>query len=86
MGHLCSRLLLAWPALCALAGRASAHGGETTGPHDAPVAIALFGCGVVLVGASVGLEELRDVDRRYVDAGVVLGLVVGLAGIAAYWL
>jgi hypothetical protein len=70
----------------ALAGRARAHGGEPTGPHDAPLAIALFVCGVVLVGVSVFVDATRDADRRYVDAGVFVGVAVSLIGIVAYWL
>lgn len=73
-------------ALVVLAGQASAHGGETTGPHDLPLAVTLFVGGTALTGASVYLDATRDVDRRHADVGVFIGLAVGLLGIAAYWL
>ncbi|MFC4405438.1 hypothetical protein [Haloarchaeobius iranensis] len=70
----------------ALTGGVAAHGGETTGLHDAPLALGLFGFGVVLVGVSLYADARRDLDRQYVDAGVVVGFLAVVLGIPAYWL
>lgn len=80
------RLLVVWAGILHFVGRVRAHGSETTGPHDEPIAIVLFGCGVVCVSVSLFIDATRDADRRHVDAGVFIGLVAGLAGIALYWL
>ena len=74
--------------LCVLAltGRAAAHGGETTGIHDTPLALGLFGFGVVLVGVSLYADERGDLDRQYVDAGVLVGFLAVVLGIPASWL
>jgi hypothetical protein len=73
-------------AVAALAGRATAHGGETTGPHDAPIAVAVGAGGVALVASAVYLDASRDLNRQYVDGAVFLGIAAALVGIALYWL
>lgn len=70
-------LLLARPAL--------AHGGETTGPHDAPLSLGLFLVGASVLGASVYLDARGDLDRRFADAGVFAGLGATLTAIILYW-
>jgi len=67
-------------------GRAAAHGGERTGLHDAPLAVALFLAGVTVLAASLYADERTDAPRRYVDAGVGVGALAALLGIPAYWL
>mgnify|MGYP006301583735 CR=1 FL=1 len=80
--------VVATGALCSavLTGRVAAHGGETTGIHDAPLALGLFCVGLVLVGASLYADERGHLDRRYVDVGVVVGFLAVVLGIPAYWL
>jgi hypothetical protein len=83
------RLRMAVPsavALAGLAGRAAAHGGETTGPHDAPLAVAIGAVGIGLVAVSVYFDASRDLNRQYVDGAVFLGIAAALVGIALYWL
>jgi len=62
-----------------------AHGSETTGPHDAPLAIGLFLVGASVLGASVYLDARGGVDRRFADAGVFAGLGATLSAIILYW-
>lgn len=73
-------------ALAVPVGRVAAHGGETTGLHDAPLAVGLFLTGVAVVAASLYADERTDAPRRYVDAGVGVGALAALLGIPAYWL
>lgn len=71
-------------ALFGLAGRVAAHAGESHddgGVHWA-VPAAVFLGSVLVLGTAVYLEHEGDLDRRWADVGVTVGVVGLLASFA----
>lgn len=79
------RLVLALLAVPALAGTALAHGDEG-GLHGTALPAAVFLLGALLLGVSVALDARELVDRRYVDAGVLVGVVCVIASVGIFWI
>jgi hypothetical protein len=70
--------------VAACSGTALAHGGQTTGPHDALPAVGVFLAGAAVLGVSVFFDARAAVDRRYADVGVFAGLGAIIASVLLY--
>lgn len=74
-------------ALLAATGRVAAHGGHQghaggSGWSEVALGLALVVGGVLILGTSVYLDHAGELDGRWADGGVLLGIVGLLAGIA----
>jgi len=77
-----TRLLTALAGGVLLSEAAVAHSGHTA--HDGPpvVSLALFASSLLVLGTGLYLDRRDDVEPKYADAGVLLGvggLLVALA-------
>ena len=84
MRRLATRVACVAGVVATCSGTALAHGGETTGPHDALPAVGLFLVGAAVLAASVYLDSRATIDRQYADAGVFAGIIAILASILLY--
>lgn len=79
------RVTGATAGLALVAGTALAHAGHNDSGTDF-VTPTLFVVGLGVLGVSVYLERVRDVERRLADVGFFAGLLLVVAALALYWL
>ena len=82
---LTARAMGAIASLAFVAGTALAHAGHNESSTDF-VTPTLLVVGLGLLGVTLSLERVWDIERRFADVGFFFGLLLVVAALANYWL